>query len=434
MRARATNERVCCTVPFVGGESPEEPMVATTADDPGLKSHFSGTHRTLSPTDTLSRVQPLFRRFGITRVANVTSLDRIGVPVVVVCRPNARSSAVFHGKGIDLAAAKASGVMEAIETWHAEQTELPLRFGRFAELRTRHNLIDVDALPRLPASRFQTDVKMLWAEGEDLIGCARVWLPFDIVHADGTMPVCPGSGCFASSTNGLASGNHHLEAVSHGLCEVIERDATSLWNRMRPEEQDARRIDPHTVSDLACRDVLDRFERAELDVAVWDITTDVGVAAFQCLGLDRTGTIPHVAYGAGCHPAHEIALLRALTEAAQVRTTYIVGSREDISLADYGAASLHARSSRAQRLMRPSDRMRDFGSVATRPFATFEAEVAWLLGSLRGAGIDQAVIIDLTRPEFGISVVRVVVPGLEGSDHHHGYEPGRRARALMEQR
>lgn len=408
-------------------------LTATTADS-GVKAYLRGTHRTLSPADTLSRVQPLFRTFGITRVANVTKLDRIGVPVVVVCRPNARSSAVFHGKGIDLAAAKASGVMEAIETWHAERPELPLRVGSLAELQARHNLIDVEALPRLPDSRFQADLKLLWAEGEDLIGGERLWLPFEIVHADGTMPSSLGTGCFASSTNGLASGNHFLEAVSHGLCEVIERDANSLWNRMRPEEQDARRLDPATVSDVDCKDVLDRFERAELDAAIWETTTDVGVPAFQCVALDRTESIPHVAYGAGCHPAREIALLRALTEAAQVRTTYIVGSREDISHADYSAENLRARSAWARRRMRFGDRMRDFGSVATAAFSSFAAEVAWLLGALKGAGIEQAVAVDLTRAEFGISVVRVVVPGLDGSDHHDGYVPGRRARALMEQR
>jgi len=407
-------------------------MRAISYDDRGLKTYFCGTHRTLSPVETMSRVTPFFGTFGITRIANVTGLDRIGIPVVVVCRPNARSSAVFQGKGIDISAAKASGVMEAIETWHAEHVDLPLRFSSFAELSRRHRVVDVAGLPRLPESAFRPTLKMLWAEGSDLIGGEPAWVPFETVHADGTIPDPPGSGCFASSTNGLASGNHMLEAVSHAICEIIERDATSLWNRMPAKERDGRRVDLGTVANDTCRGVLDRFERAELDVAVWDTTTDVGVAAFQCVAADRTGEIPHVAYGAGCHPARDVALLRALTEAAQVRTTYIVGSREDIHRSDYDAGTLRNRSWAVRRVMRSVAGVRDFGSITTREFESLGSEVDWLLDCLRNAGIRQAIALDLTWPEYGISVVRVVIPGLEGSDHHPGYVPGERARALME--
>src|SRR5262252_4561385 len=108
------------------------------------KAYRLGTHRAFTPEQTVARVRPLLARFGITRVANLTGLDRTGVPVVMVCRPNARSSAVFHGKGIDIAAAKASGLMESIETWHAEHMQLPLRLGSFNELHRTLALADVD--------------------------------------------------------------------------------------------------------------------------------------------------------------------------------------------------------------------------------------------------------------------------------------------------
>ena len=78
--------------------------------DAGLKSYRLGTHRTLAPEETLARVEPHLRTMGITRVANVTGLDDIGIPVVMVVRPNSRSISVSQGKGIELAAAKASGV------------------------------------------------------------------------------------------------------------------------------------------------------------------------------------------------------------------------------------------------------------------------------------------------------------------------------------
>src|ERR1700679_4195469 len=90
----------------------------------GLKAYRVGTHRGRSPEDTLAQGMPLAVEFRIARVANLTGLDRTGIPVIMVCRPNARSSAVFHGKGIDLTAPKASGIMEAIETLYAEHVQL----------------------------------------------------------------------------------------------------------------------------------------------------------------------------------------------------------------------------------------------------------------------------------------------------------------------
>jgi ribosomal protein S12 methylthiotransferase accessory factor len=84
--------------------------------------------------------------------------------------------------------------------------------------------------------------------------------------------------------------------------------------------------------------------------------------------------------------------------------------------------------------MRPVEAGRAFRDCGRFPFDTFEAEVAWLLGRLASVGLDQALGVDLSRPEFGVAVVRVMVPGLEGSDHHAGYTPGARARAIAERR
>src|SRR5437016_14433724 len=103
-----------------------------------LKALRRGTHRSASLNDTLKRVLRFAPVMGITRIANVTGLDSIGIPVVMVCRPNSRSLAVSQGKGLDLAAAKASGLMESIETYHAETITSPLRLCSYEELRYAH--------------------------------------------------------------------------------------------------------------------------------------------------------------------------------------------------------------------------------------------------------------------------------------------------------
>jgi len=58
-------------------------------------------------------------RMGITRLGNITGLDRIGIPVAVAVRPNSRSVSVSQGKGLELAQAMASALMEACEGFHA---------------------------------------------------------------------------------------------------------------------------------------------------------------------------------------------------------------------------------------------------------------------------------------------------------------------------
>lgn len=403
------------------------------ASTAGFKHHRWGTHRLIAPAETMARVQPFLAQMGITRIANVTGLDRIGVPVVMVCRPNSRSIAVAQGKGVDLAAAKASGVMEAIETHHAERIELPLKLGSHEDLGSSHRLVDVDALAGLASSRYHRSRQLLWIEGRDLLSDAPTWLPYEVVHTNYTLPLPAGSGCFGASTNGLASGNHLLEAITHGICEVVERDAICLWNQQGQERRAPTRIDLATVDDEACRGVLDKLEQADLSVAVWDATTDVGVAAFYCLIMDERHPGAHPGAGAGCHPAREIALLRALTEAVQVRLTYITGARDDLSPDEYTRAGIEQKLRRARLLVRPAP-ARDFGTVPTHEGATFDDDLHWLLERLRAVGIEQVVAVDLTRPEFGLPVARVVIPGLEGPDDHDDYRPGARARALREAR
>jgi ribosomal protein S12 methylthiotransferase accessory factor len=405
--------------------------------DPARKTYLSGTHRSISPEKTLERAWPFMPVMGVTRLANVTGLDSIGIPVVMVCRPNSRSVAVSQGKGLDLTAAKASGLMETVESYHAEHLTLPLKLGSYEELRYTHPVVDVTALPLIAGSRFRPNLRILWIEGHDLLQETPVWVPYEMVHTDYTVPPPPGSGCFMASSNGLASGNHPLEAISHGICEVVERDAVSIWHRRDAEARHKTRIDLDSVDPQACREVLAKYERAGIGVAVWDTTTDVGIPSFLCMISERPRArffpIPS-SRGMGCHPARDIALLRALTEAAQSRLTLISGARDDLFRRLYelgsGAVALQTDWARIQ----SEEAVRSFRDVASWEGDTFEEDVAWELDRLRPAGIERVVVVDLTKPEFGLPVVRVVIPGLEGPDLSPGYSLGARARAVLEGR
>jgi YcaO-like protein with predicted kinase domain len=399
------------------------------------KAHVDGTHRTVEPAVTLERLRPVLPAIGVTRVGVITGLDVIGIPVVMVCRPNGRSLSVSQGKGVDLPAAKASGIMEAAESWHAENVLLPLRLATYRELQAVAQVVDVELLPRQSQSRFHPDLSILWIEGTDVLTAERVWLPYECVHLDFRSPGPPGSGCFLVTGTGLAAGNHQLEAVSHALCEVVERDALALWDEREEADRASRRVALDTVDDPICRRLLDTLERAGVGVAVWDLTTDVGLPVFSATIVDRSDGLPRrlpAAMGAGCHPDRAVALSRALTEAAQSRLTVIAGSRDDCPPAYYrrirdpGAITTQ---------LAPLDDAaeRAFADVAHVPGETIDEDVAHELDALKAIGVPQVILVDLTRPGIDIPVVRIVVPGLEGwADRDDRIVPGARRRALRE--
>jgi YcaO-like protein with predicted kinase domain len=399
--------------------------------DPGQKTFVRETHRLVDPDETVAAGRPLMRRMGITRLANITGLDHVGIPVAIACRPNSRGLAVSQGKGLDLAAAKASALMESVESYHAERIELPLKLGSQAELTRTHRLADVTRLPRTVGSAFHPNRPLLWIEGHDLLQDEPVWVPYEVVETNYTYPLAAGSGCFQATTNGLAAGNHLLEAVSHAFCEVVERDAIAVWNSRGPEFRRSRRIDLGTVASEPVVGVLERLDHAGIDAAAWNVTSDVGVACVLATIVDRPLRRLRPAYpvdGSGCHPARDIALLRALLEAVQSRLTFIAGSRDDNFYEDYDrlfdpANALAARARVAE------DALLGVESVPDAHHETFLEDVEYELERLRAAGIVEAVVVDLSRADLGLPVVRVVVPGLEGVSTKPDYVTGRRAQA-----
>jgi YcaO-like protein with predicted kinase domain len=404
------------------------------AAQPGLKRFLAGTHRTASPDETLEWIAPLARRVGITRVANITGLDVIGVPVVAVIRPNSRSIAVAQGKGLTLAAAKVSGLMESIENYHAEHVQAPLLLANWREMLRRGDTIDLNGLPRVQGSTFSDGVKMLWIEGHGIMARKPLWVPFEIVHANYTLPLATGSGAFVMSDSGVASGNHPLEATSHGICELVERDAVTLWAHSGERERAAQRIRLDEIDDDPCRDLLERFARAGVSVAVWNVTSDIGIPAFFCTIVDREPRglrSPRPASGAGCHPSRAVALVRALTEAAQTRLTMIAGSRDDIGIATYRRQEDRALLDSTLRMMNAAAPAFMFSDVPTHVGGTLEDDIDWELGRLACAGLAEACVVDLTSPELHIPVVRVVIPGLEGIHDAPGFIPGVRLRRRL---
>jgi ribosomal protein S12 methylthiotransferase accessory factor len=276
-------------------------------------------------------------------------------------------------------------------------------------------------VPRVGA--YHDDILLEWVAGFDLLSGAETLVPLNCV-------VCPyegkvGPSIFVASSNGLASGNSRTEALCHALCEVIERDAEAIaMARTRlgpaarqliglPEEGDKsaprqialKRLPPRAAS------LVSKIRKAGLEVFLQDISGTAGIAAVYCTIVDPFWQgAPNVHGGCGAHPDARVALLRALTEAAQSRIACIQGGREDLphilcqkSHCDVGdAADLFARG-----------KLVFFEDIPSYEHEYIDEDVELLLSRLPESGIDQAIAFDMTDPRIGIPVVRVVIPRAE---------------------
>lgn len=406
-----------------------------------------GTHRARALEETWRRYAPLAAQIGLTRLADVTGLDTIGIPVVSAIRPMGRSLSTQQGKGRTLLAAKVSALMESIETWHAEELALPSRRATADQLAQKKLFAaPLSKLPRAPRSAASGRRKprssskasskasakgrasakasarkpsrppplsatpLSWVEGFELASARPIWVPEQAVTLDCVLGKKPP--LFDLSSNGLASGNCLVEAILHGACEVIERDAEARWRR----DGGQRRLMLDTVTDPGCVELLQRFTAAGVRVIVWDLTSDVGVPVIGCSILedpDQPMWRPLGLYqGFGCHPAPEVALARALTEAAQTRLTYIAGARDDFFPFDY------ARATDRQLLRLIWEELSNtpyepvlFAELPSLATADLGDDLSAVVDRLAACGNRQVIAVDLSRPDMNVPVVKVLVPG-----------------------
>lgn len=386
-----------------------------------LKAHHAGTHRICSPAQTFARFAPLMPKLGVTRLANVTGLDTIGLPVYVSVRPNARSLSVSQGKGYDAASAKVSALMEAFELWHAEHISAPIRRGTYEEVARDGLTLSLDTIPRMRGCALPTDRVWEWIEGFDLLAERTCWVPLEAVdmnwaRQDGVTPV------FRSSSNGLASGNHAVEATVHALCELIERDATATWfaDDSDPSGK-ATQLDLTTVDDAECVAMLRLLARASVHVAAYDVTGGLGIPTYAAVIFDTPGSIRVLGYywGFGCHLTPAVALARALSEAVQCRLTSISGSREDIAEDDYESDRNDDELVEMEKLISEPAPVLRFDVQRSLASASMEDDLATVLAALRAGDHPRVVVVDLSSPEYGVPVVKALVPSLRNA---HGEE------------
>src|SRR4051794_3505559 len=188
----------------------------------------SGVERSVRPSATIRRARAVLDIIGVTKVADVTDLDRVGIPNFMTVRPHDLGPGIsyYNGKGTTRAAAYAGAMMEAIERHAGERYDGEIVAASPYNMRSDHACVDPLQIHVPMVRKYSEHLMLEWVLGFDLLARRPIYAPLNCVVAPYSSD--SGQSLFYSSTNGLASGNSRVDAVCHALCEVIERDATAL--------------------------------------------------------------------------------------------------------------------------------------------------------------------------------------------------------------
>ena len=379
-------------------------------------TYFKGTHRVIAPKKTVEINEDKLKTVGITRVADITDLDRIGMPVFTAIRPTAEDGAIsiYGGKGISKDHAKASAMMEGFERYSAEKQESDdTIFATPNEIGEKGEYIDPKSL-NLP-QKFEKadlgDTMFEWNLAHDIITDNDYYVLSNAVFHPYNHDTEVES-LFKSNTNGLASGNVLEEAILHGIFEVIERDA---WSIFEMTHKNYSQINIDSIESELINEIIDKFESQGIKIKLMDFTADINIPTIAASADDTvTRDAGLLTLGIGTHLDPEVAILRALTEVAQSRATQINGAREDTVRADFAREAGYERMKRINKYyFRQEEDQINLSDIENKSTTSIDEDIDIVKEELIANDIKHVLYTDLTRPEVDVSVVRVIIPEME---------------------
>ena len=381
--------------------------------------------RVMPPEETLKRVLPLLKKAGMGEPEDITDKDNLGIPVFSVDRQETAlgKPKYYNGKGATREQAMASGVMEAIERYSAEQRDTDdVVVGTYEQAKEAMMTVNpADLILPLPVLDVYPVADIAWTRGFEMFRGCHILVPacavFYPYFPNGDYPL------FKWHTNGIASGNTMEEAILHALFEDIERDAWSIAEYNDRSNADILIRDKDSVP----AQLIAKFEAQGIKIHLKDLTSDLGIPTIGAAADDTVTKDPELlTIGVGTHLNPEIAAIRAITEVAQSRTTHKHGMKINAQL-QKKSQELGYEKIKAINHMWYGDNekkiyLEDMPDQST-PYVLDDIEV--VLGKLMECGFDQVIAVDLTRPELGVPTVRMIVPGLEVSTMDPEREGGR---------
>jgi ribosomal protein S12 methylthiotransferase accessory factor len=346
------------------------------------------------------------RQCGLTRIADITGLDRIGMPVWQGVRPWGRSLSVHQGKGLDAAQARLGACMEAIECSHAESWRAPTNRCCFADLPKGQRAPAADDFASHRGA-VGDSMTMDWVAAERLAAPGILWVPAVTVSLDFTQDAPFG---IERSSNGQGAGFDAGFAGYKALCELIERDAFAAWATGNIVTRLADEIDLAGIAFGWFTTLHARCEVLGISVRAYRLPAIIAMPVIAVELHDASGEAAShpLATGTCAHADAETALRGALTEAIQARLTIIAGARDDLAL-DHPAAR---RPSFGFALARTAPAPLQFAALwPAVPRQPLQVALANALAALAAAGYQAARLI-LSPPGSPVVTVRMFVPGL----------------------
>lgn len=381
-------------------------------------TYFDCTYRTIAPSKTIENNEKKLKDAGISRLAEITGLDRIGIPVFSCIRPTAQDGgvSVYAGKGATKEQAKASAMMEGFERYSAER-QIEDNEGIIIKTPTEMNTNYIEPESLILSKEVDkstvNDSKIEWTLSKDIISEEEYYIPVNGIYhpyiTDKNSDIIP---LFKGNTNGLASGNVLEEAVLHGIFEVVERDAWSIFELTKNNEKE---IDIKTIENPLINNLLEKFKENSINIKLMDLTADIGIPTIAASSDDALLEDPALlTLGVGTHLNGEIAVLRALTEVAQSRATQIHGTREDTTRANFMRKAGYRRMKKInQQYFNEEEDKINLSDIENKSTNSLKEDIETCQEEILSVGLDKILFKDLTRSEIGVNVVRVVIPNTE---------------------
>jgi thioglycine synthase len=369
--------------------------------------------RTITPEETLKRAIPLLEKAGMHPLEDITALDNIGIPVFSVYRDKTAKGTFgeYNGKGPTPEQAMASAAMEALERYSAEIRDTDeIVYGTVDQAMENGLTVDpVELILPLRTLDYIQDAEVAWTPAYEMFRGRDVWVP----ACEAYYPYYPKGDLqlYRFHTNGIAAGNTIEEAILHGTLELIERDAWSL-----AEDRNAAAADVIIDNkDSIAAKLIERFNEQGVEIHLKDLTTDIGITTIGAASDDTATEDPEMlSIGVGTHLNPEIAAIRAITEVAQSRTTHKHGVKANARLQKIAQDMGYEKIKEVNRLWySDSPKKVDLSDIPDVSTEYVLDDIEVVFNRLVECGFDMVICKDLTRPELGVPVVRMIVPGLE---------------------
>ncbi len=344
---------------------------------------------------------------GVSRLADLTGLDVLGIHVFQAVRPWGRCLSVHQGKGLTPEAAKIGALMEAVEFDHAEAFVGEQYACSFEELNPAERaptILDYASDRRLAPDPSES---INWVGSRRPMSGRTLWTPYDSVSLDYTRT---GDIRLDRTSNGVGARFDHEGACLKALTELIERDADQAWRASPAPVRSRALVEAASIRLDWFEDVHSKARAAGLLMSIYHLPAVVALDVFACEIFEpgAGAAVRRRCVGVGCGFSPENALLASVLEAAQSRLTAISGVRDDLPPPStdhddiFGLAFPPSVTSRLKR----------WDEIGATRLTPLDATVASLAQALAAVGYPDIGFVDLSRPGHEACVVKAVVPGL----------------------